>query len=91
MIYFLNKNVDIKFSVNNTLILNHLHQVHSLSLKVKRLENQIIFKIFGSNRTKGPKHDSQKQLMLPMPKPTNYFFLFVCKNTMYTVLCFERN
>jgi hypothetical protein len=48
--------------------------VHSLSLKVKRLENQIIFKIFGSNRTKGPKQDSQKQLMLPttcMPKPTN--------------------
>ena len=37
-------------------------------IKVERLESQIIFKIFGSNKTKRPKQDSQNLLRSPIPE-----------------------
>jgi hypothetical protein len=41
------------------------------TLKVKRLESQIIQSI-GGNKTKGPKQDSQNQLRSPMPDNSLY-------------------
>ena len=38
-----------------------------MELHIERLESQIMSN-FGSNKTKGPKHDSQNQLRSPMPE-----------------------
>jgi len=37
------------------------------TIKIERLESQII-KNFGSNKAKGPKHDSQNRIWSPMPE-----------------------
>ena len=59
-----NKNVDIKLSAHDTF----LEQPSSGTLKIEKLENQIIKKIFGSNKTKESKQDSQNLLKSPMPE-----------------------
>jgi len=49
--------------VRTTRVWNNLHQVLS---KSKIWETKII--TFGSNKTKGPKYNSQNRLRLPMPE-----------------------
>jgi hypothetical protein len=57
-----NKNVDVKFSAHDTF----LELPSSGTLKIERLESQII-KVLGANKlNKGPKHDSQNRLSSPM-------------------------
>jgi hypothetical protein len=57
------KNVDIKFSAHNPF----LEESSSGTLKIERLESQII-ESFGSNKTTGPEHDSQRRLRSLMPE-----------------------
>ena len=64
MLFLHYENVDIKFSAHNAF----LEKPSSGKLKTERLESQVIFKVFGSNKTKEPKQDSQNQLRSPMPE-----------------------
>jgi hypothetical protein len=64
MLFLHYENVDIKFSAHNAF----LEKPSSDKLKTERLECQVIFKVFGSNKTKEPKQDSQNQLRSPMPE-----------------------
>ena len=52
------KNVDIKFSAHDAF----LEKPSSGTLKTKILENQIILKIFGGKKTKGPIQNYQNRL-----------------------------
>ena len=67
-----NKNVDIKFSAHEAF----LEWSSSGTLKIERLESQIIYS-FGSNKTKGPKRDSQNQLRSLCLRKENSFFLLI--------------
>jgi hypothetical protein len=57
------KNVDIKLNVHYAFLEYHL----SSSPNIERLESQII-KVFWSNKTKGPKQNSQSRLRPSMPE-----------------------
>ena len=50
--------------IRTTFFWNKLDQIRT---KTKRLQSQIIFESFGSNKTKGSKQDSQSRLRLSFP------------------------
>jgi hypothetical protein len=64
------ENVYIKGSVHDA----YLELPSSGTLKIKRLQSQIIYRC-GSNKTNGPKLDSQNRLRSHMPERENRSFI----------------
>ena len=62
---------DLKKNVNSEFIVHN-----SGTLKTERLEGQIIL-VLGSNKTKGPKLDSQNQLRSPMSEREGTLVLII--------------
>ena len=58
------KKVDIKFSAHDAF----LESPSSGTLKIERLESQIILKVLGSNKTNVTKHDGHDRLRSAIPE-----------------------